>query len=110
MKMEWDRAGGGAQVIIGVEGVEDLIPTNRWLKRAVVPKRVEYMSMLLGAGRRPRTGHEEGTQEPIRFYVHIHDQEDITMLVTPRAFKPVMKQWLVIGPPCIVSLSANKWV
>ena len=31
------------------------------------------------------------------------------MLITPPAFKPVMTQWLVLGPPCVVSLSANKW-
>ena len=67
------------------------------------------MSMPLGAGRGPMTGHEEGARQPIRFYVQIHDQEDIAMLITPPAFKPVMTQWLVLGPPCVVSLSANKW-
>ena len=69
MKTEWDRAGGGAHVVVGAEGAEDLIPTNRWLKRVVLPGRVEFMRMPLGAGRRPRTGHEEGAREPIRFYV-----------------------------------------
>ena len=57
----------------------------------------------------PRTGHEEGAQEPIRFYVQIADQEDIDMLIIPRKFRPVMKQWLVSGPLRVVSLSANKW-
>lgn len=67
-KMEWGRADRGVQVI-GVEAVEDLIPTNRWLKRAVGPGRVEAMSVPLGAGRKPRIGHEGGTWDPIRFYV-----------------------------------------
>ena len=56
IKTEWDRAGGGAQVVAGAEGAEDLIPTNRWLKRVVLPGRVEFMRMALGAGRRPRSG------------------------------------------------------
>ena len=93
----------------GTEGVEDLIPTNRWMKRVVLPGRVEFMRMPLGAGRRPRTGHKEGAREPMRFYVQIADQEDITMVIIPRWFRPVMKQWLVSGPPRVVSLSANKW-
>ena len=59
MKTEWDTAGGRAQVIAGAEGAEDLIPTNRWLKRVVLRGRVGYMRMPLGAGRRPRTGHKE---------------------------------------------------
>ena len=40
MKTEWDRAGGGAHVVVGAEGAEDLIPTNRWMKRVVLPGRV----------------------------------------------------------------------
>ena len=32
------------------------------------------------------------------------------MLIIPPAFRPVMKQWLVTGPPRVVfSLSANQW-
>ena len=69
IKTEWDRADRGAMVIVSGESVEDLIPTNWWLKRVVVPRRVEYMSMPLSAGKRQRTGHEEGAREPIRFYV-----------------------------------------
>lgn len=69
IKKKWDIAGGGAQVVAGTEGMEDVIPTNQWLKRVVLPHRVEYMSMPLTAGRRPRTGHEEGAQEPVRFCV-----------------------------------------
>ncbi|KAE8803825.1 Protein TOC75, chloroplastic [Hordeum vulgare] len=84
-------------------------PTNQWLNRVVVLGRVEYMSMTLSARMTPRTGHEEGAWEPIRFYVQIHDQEDITMLVIPPAFRPMMKQWLVTNPPLVIGLSANKW-
>ena len=98
---------GGAQVVTGAEGAEDLIPTNRWLKRVVLPGRVEFMRMALGAGRRPRSGHEEGAREPIRFYVQIADQEDIAMLIIPPALRPVMKQWLVTGPPCVVSVQVQ---
>ncbi|KAE8810133.1 40S ribosomal protein S5-1 [Hordeum vulgare] len=57
----------------------------------------------------PRTDHEEGVREPIGFYVQIHDQEEIAMLVIPPKFRSVMKQWLVINPPRAASLSANKW-
>uniref|UniRef100_M8C4H1 Protein TOC75, chloroplastic n=1 Tax=Aegilops tauschii TaxID=37682 RepID=M8C4H1_AEGTA len=63
---------------------------------------MDYMSMPLDAGRRPRTSHEEGAREPIRFYVQSHDREDIAMLVIPPAFRQVMKQWLVTG--------LNKWM
>ena len=69
MKTKWDTAGGGAQVVAGAEVAKDLIPTNRWLKRVVLPGRVEFMRMSLDAGRKPTTGHEEGAWEPIRFYV-----------------------------------------
>ena len=31
------------------------------------------------------------------------------MLIIPPNFREVMKQWLVIKPPRIVSLSANKY-
>ena len=31
------------------------------------------------------------------------------MLIIPRKFRSVMKQWLVSGPPRVVSLSSNKW-
>ena len=98
-----------AQVVAGAEGAEDLIPTNWWLKRMVLPGRVEFMSIPPGASTRLRTGHDEGAREPIRFYVQIADQEDIAMLIITRKFRPVMKQWLVSGPPRIVSLPANKW-
>ncbi|KAE8820386.1 Protein transport protein Sec31A [Hordeum vulgare] len=108
MKTEWDRASGGVHVVTGAEGAEDLIPTNRWMKRVVLPSRSAYMRMLLDAGRKPRTGHEEGTWEPIRFYMQIRDQEDITMLIIPSKFRFVMKQWLVTSSPHIASLSANK--
>ena len=54
MKTEWDTSGDGAQVVAGAEGLEDLIPTNRWLKRVVLPGKVEFMRMPLGAGRKPR--------------------------------------------------------
>ncbi|KAE8809908.1 Protein TOC75, chloroplastic [Hordeum vulgare] len=91
------------------ERAKDLVPTNRWLKRVVLPHRREYMSMSMGAGRRPRTSHGEGAQEPIRFYVQIHDEEDITILIISPKFKSVMKQWLVTDPPHIAGLSANKW-
>ena len=90
-------------------GAEDLIPTNRWLKRVVLPGRVDCMRMSLEAGRRPRTGHEEGAWKPIRFYVQIRDREDIAMLIIPPKFRSVMKKWLVTGPPRVVSLSTNKW-
>ena len=53
MKTGWDTSGGGAQVVAGAEGLEDLIPTNRWLKRVVLPGRVDYMRMPLGASKRP---------------------------------------------------------
>ncbi|KAE8810909.1 Protein TOC75, chloroplastic [Hordeum vulgare] len=77
---------------------------NGWPKMVLLPRRVAYMRMPLGTGRRPRTGHEEGAREPIRFCVQIWDQEDIAML-----FRLVMKQWLVTGHPRVVSLPANKW-
>ncbi|KAE8783397.1 Protein transport protein Sec31A [Hordeum vulgare] len=106
MKTEWDRAGGGAQA--NKEGVEDLIPTNRWLKRVVLPGRVEHMRMPLGTGTRPGTGHKEGARKPIRLYVQIKDQEDIAMLIIPPKLTSMMKQRLVTVPPRVVSLFANK--
>ena len=68
MKTEWDRASGGAQVVAGAEGAEDLIPTNRWLKRVVLPGRVECTRILLGACRRLRMGQRgcTGTYEVLR--------------------------------------------
>ncbi|KAE8789597.1 Protein transport protein Sec31A [Hordeum vulgare] len=91
------------------EGAGDLIPTNRWLQRVVLPGMVEFMRMPLGAGRRPRTGNEEGAREPIRFYMQIADQEDIAMLIIPPKFRSVMRQCIVLAPPHVISLSANKW-
>ncbi|KAE8812007.1 Protein transport protein Sec31A [Hordeum vulgare] len=110
LKSDWDVAGGGAQVVAGAEGVEDLIPTNMWLKRVDLPGRVAFMSMPRSRGRSPRTGHEEGAQEPLCFYQQIKDAEDLAMLVIPRKFVQVMNDWLVIRrPPRLVRLSVNKW-
>ncbi|KAE8769537.1 F-box domain containing protein,putative,expressed [Hordeum vulgare] len=108
-KTEADRASDGARVIAGAEGAEDLIPTNRWMQRVNLPGRVEYMNMSMGAGRRTMVGHEEGAREPIKFYVQIRGEEDISMLTIPPKFRSVMKEWLVNGPPRVASLSANKW-
>ncbi|KAE8781740.1 Protein transport protein Sec31A [Hordeum vulgare] len=105
----WDIADGGAQVVAGVEGVEDLIPSNWWLERVVLPGRVEFMRMPLGANRRPRTGNEEGAWEPMRFFVQIADQEDIAMLIIPPKFRSVTRQCLFLAPPRVVSLSTNNW-
>ncbi|KAE8804010.1 Protein transport protein Sec31A [Hordeum vulgare] len=63
-KTKWDRAGGGEQVTVDAKGEEDLILKKWWLEMAVLPGTREYMSMSLGAGRRLRTGHEEGAREP----------------------------------------------
>ncbi|KAE8810241.1 hypothetical protein D1007_13130 [Hordeum vulgare] len=31
------------------------------------------------------------------------------MLIIPPKFKPMMRQWLVLAPPRVASLSTNKW-
>src|SRR4051812_1223760 len=67
------------------------------------------MNVPLTMGRKPRMGHELGAREPIRFYVQIKDEEDRVMLIIPRRFHEVMKQWLVIRLLRIVRLSAMKW-
>ena len=64
-------------MVTGAEGAEDLIPTNRWLKRVDLPGRVAFMSLPRSRGRSPRTGHEEGAREPLRFYQQIKDNEDL---------------------------------
>ncbi|KAE8807617.1 Protein TOC75, chloroplastic [Hordeum vulgare] len=92
MKTEWNTIDKGAWAVVSVEGAEDLIPTNWWLKREVVPSKVKYTRLPLGADRRPRTDHGDGAREPIKFYVLIQDQEDIAMLVIPHAFRPVLRQ------------------
>lgn len=83
--------------------------SNRWLKSATVPGRLAETGKPWGFGRIPRLGHEEGAHEQLRFYVSIKDAEDIAMLVIPEAFRPVMKQWLVLKPPRVFRLSTNKW-
>ncbi|KAE8800060.1 Protein transport protein Sec31A [Hordeum vulgare] len=40
-------------------------------------------------GRAPRTGHEEESREPLRFYVQIMDGEDLPMLIIPPKFVEV---------------------
>lgn len=75
-----------------MEGAEDIILVNWWLKRAKEPGRITEMSKPLGMGHRPSLGHEEGAREPIRFCVLIKDTVDIAMLVIPEAFQFVMKQ------------------
>ncbi|KAE8769635.1 Protein TOC75, chloroplastic [Hordeum vulgare] len=67
------------------------------------------MSLPLGAGSRPRTDHEEGTREPIRFYMQIQDEEDITMLAIPSAFRTVLRQWLVLALPASSIFLPTKW-
>ncbi|KAE8788144.1 Protein transport protein Sec31A [Hordeum vulgare] len=109
MKMEWDMARGGAHVIAGVEAILDFIPTKCWLKRVNLYGRVAFMSMSHSRGRAPRTGHEEGSREHLRFYMQIRDEEDPAMLVIPPMFVEVMKEWLTVRLPRVGKLSANKW-
>ena len=109
MKTEWDITGGGAHVVKGVEAVVDFIPTNRWLKRVNLPGRAAFMSLSCSRGRAPRTGHEERSQEPLRFYVQIKDEEDLAMLVIPPKFMEVMKEWLPVRLSHVIEISANKW-
>ena len=74
-----------------------------------LPGRIAFMSLPRSRGRSPRQGHEEGAQEPLRFYQQIKDNEDLAMLVVPRKFVEVMNTWLVIKRlPRVVRLSANK--
>ena len=97
-------------MVAEVEGAEDLIPTNRWLKRVDLPGRVAFIRLPRSRGRSPRTGHAEGAREPLRFYQHIKDAEDLAILVIPRKFMEVMNEWLVIKQlPRVVRLLANKW-
>ena len=109
MKTEWDRAGRGAQVVVSAKGAVDFIPTNRWLKRVDLSGRAAFTRQPHSRGRSPRTGHEEGSWEPLCFYCQIKDEEDLAMLVIPPKFREVMKQWLVIKPLRVVRLLANKW-
>ncbi|KAE8787332.1 Protein transport protein Sec31A [Hordeum vulgare] len=104
MKTEWDIAGGGVKVVVCIEGVEDFIPTNRWLKRVNLPRRVTFMSLP-----HPRIGHEKGSRELLCFYVQIKDMEYFAMPFIPPKFVEVMKEWLEVKLPRIVRLSANKW-
>ncbi|KAE8815871.1 Protein transport protein Sec31A [Hordeum vulgare] len=68
------------------------------------------MSLPCSRGRSPRTDHEEGGREPLRFYQQIKDVEDLAMLVIPSKSVQVMNEWLVIRQlPRVVGLSANKW-
>lgn len=64
---EWDTAGQGVHVVIGAEDTEDIIPTNRWLKRADMPGRIAEMMKPLGLGRGPMPGHKTARAEPLRF-------------------------------------------
>lgn len=41
--------------------------------------------------------------------MQIKNVEDIAMLVIPKAFRTVMKHWLVMKPPQFIRLCANKW-
>ena len=50
LKTDWDVAGGGAQVVAGAEGVEDFIPTNRWLRTVDLPSRIAFMSLPYSRG------------------------------------------------------------
>ncbi|KAE8785603.1 Protein transport protein Sec31A [Hordeum vulgare] len=68
------------------------------------------MSLPRSRGRSPRTDHEEGAREPLRFYQQIKDAEDLAMLVIPSKFAHVMNEWLVIRRLLrVASLLANKW-
>ena len=70
MKTEWDRAGGGAHVIVGAEAVVDFIPTNRWLKRGNLSGRVAFMCL-------PR----EGVSRAALLLRANKDGKDLAMLV-----------------------------
>lgn len=100
---------GGAHVIVDEEAVVDYIPMNHWLKRVNLPDKAAFMSLPCSRQRAPRTGHEEGSREPLRFYVQIQDEEDLAMLIIPPKFMEVMKEWLTVKFQRVVSLSANKW-
>ncbi|KAE8785711.1 Protein transport protein Sec31A [Hordeum vulgare] len=99
MKMKWDVAGGGAHLVVAIEGIEDLIPMNRRLKSMNLPSRVAFMNQPCSTGRSPRTDHEEGSREPLHFYVQIKEMEDLAILVIPPKFVKVMREWLVVKLP-----------
>ncbi|KAE8810300.1 Protein transport protein Sec31A [Hordeum vulgare] len=110
VKTEWDMARGGAHAIACVEAVVDFIPMNRWLKRVNLLDRVAFMSLPRSRGRSPRTSHEEGSREPLQFYLQIRDEEHLAMLVIPPKFMEVMKEWLTVKIVRVVKLSVKKVV
>ncbi|KAE8784312.1 hypothetical protein D1007_42131 [Hordeum vulgare] len=81
-----------ATIVVGAEGIENLIPTKRWLKRVNQPGKVTFMSLPCSRGRASRTVHEEGSGEPLRFYVQTKG----------------MKEWVAVKIPRAVRLSVNK--
>ncbi|KAE8809002.1 Protein TOC75, chloroplastic [Hordeum vulgare] len=109
MKTEWDRAGGGAPIVVGAKATANFIPMNCWLKRVNLPGRVAFKRLLCSRGRASQTGHEEGSREPLRFYVQIMDEEDLAMLSIPPKFMQEMKEWLTVKLPSMLRLSMNKW-
>ena len=56
-----------------------------------MPSMIATISQPVGIECMPRISHEEGAREPLRFYVQIKDEEDITMLVILSTFRAVMK-------------------
>ena len=56
-----------------------------------MPGKIADISQPLGIECMPKISHEEGAGEPLRFYVQIKDEEDITMLVILSTFRVVMK-------------------
>ncbi|KAE8795776.1 Protein transport protein Sec31A [Hordeum vulgare] len=109
MKREWDVAGGGAPHVVGTEDVVDFIPMNRWLKRVNLPRRVAFVRLPCSRGRAPRTGHEDGSRDPLHFYAQITDDEVLAILIIPPKFVEVMNEWLMVKLPHAARLSANKW-
>lgn len=95
--------------MVGTEGTEDVIPTNRRLKTVNLPGRVAFMSQPRSRGQSPRTDHKDGSRESLCFDVHIEDMENLAMHGIRLELVEVMREWLVVKLSCVVRLSANKW-
>ena len=91
--------------------MEDFIPYNNLAKKTVVDGRrepVEALKEMNLLGRPPIIGHYPTAAVPQRFYVQV-DGDDLSILVIPRAFQPILMQAMRIKHPRRVRLKASNW-
>lgn len=92
------------------EGLEDVIPENRWVHMMNVPGRREEAAFPLPTpSRRSRIGQMPMDSVPRRFYMQIWNKDDTTFLIVPRTFQGPQRDWIRVRFPRCVSLTTSPW-